>query len=69
MFLQMNFYWHFSLFDVYQLYENIYWKKLSMVNLIMHNSKKLKIDGQYLCKIVNDCCILCLQEIHHHYKG
>jgi hypothetical protein len=27
-----------SLFDVYQLYENIYWSKLSMISPIIHSS-------------------------------
>jgi hypothetical protein len=39
-------------------YESIYWSKLSMISPIIHNSKKLKIDGQYLCKIVYDHYIL-----------
>ncbi len=36
---------YFSLFDVYQLYENIYQRKLSMISLIIQNSKIEKIDG------------------------
>jgi hypothetical protein len=49
-------------------YENIYRSKLSMISPIIHNSIFLKIDGQYLCKIIYDHCILCLQITHHHYK-
>jgi hypothetical protein len=30
---------YFSLLDVYQLYDNIYWSTLSMVSPIIHNSK------------------------------
>jgi hypothetical protein len=29
----------FLLFDVYQLYESIYWSKWSMIGQIFHNSK------------------------------
>jgi hypothetical protein len=39
-----------------------------MINLIIHNSKIQEIDGQYLCKIVYDHCILCLQKTHHYYR-
>jgi hypothetical protein len=50
-------------------YESIYRNKLAMISPIIHNLKKIKIDGEYLCKIVNDHCILCLQETHHHYRA
>jgi len=68
MLFQMIFYFYFLLFDVYQLYENIYQSTLSMVSPTIHNFKIYEIDGQYLCKTINDHYILCLQETHHHHK-
>jgi hypothetical protein len=38
-------------------YESIYRSKLSIITLIIHNSKIKEIDGQYLCEIVYDHCI------------
>jgi hypothetical protein len=41
-------------------YESIYWRKLTMISPIIPDSNIQEIDGQYLCKIVYDHCILYL---------
>jgi hypothetical protein len=63
----MKFHWFFFIINVYQLWEHLL-KQIVNDKSNHLNSKFLKINGQYLCKIVYDHCILCLQETHHHYK-